>query len=62
MPTFEVPIIYSGQCNFVVKADNDVDARIKAELLFNDGKRPDELGNEWEKIDRVCKPKILQKT
>jgi hypothetical protein len=53
MPRFEVPIVYKGQCNFIVEASSIEEAENIARKMFNNGDRPDELGNEWEKIDRI---------
>jgi hypothetical protein len=53
MPRFEVPIVYKGQCNFIVEASSIEEAENIAEEMFNNGDRPDKLGNEWEKIDRI---------
>jgi hypothetical protein len=53
MPKFEVPVVYKGQCNFIVEASSIKEAENIAEEMFNNGDRPDGLGNEWEKIDRI---------
>jgi hypothetical protein len=53
MAKFEVPVIYKGQCNFIVEAGSEEEATQIARRMFNNGDRPDELGNEWEKIDWI---------
>lgn len=53
MPKFEVPVVYKGQCNFIVEASSIEEAEKIAEIKFNNGDSPDKLGNEWEKIDRI---------
>ena len=53
MPKFEVPVVYKGQCNFIVEASSIEEAENIAEIKFNNGDSPDGLGNEWEKIDRI---------
>jgi hypothetical protein len=53
MPKYEVPIVYTGQCNFIVEASSPDEAREIASSMFNEGERPDILGNEWERIERI---------
>ena len=60
MPKYEVPIVYEGQCNFIVDADTPEEAKQKAELKFKNGEQPDHLGNEWEVIDRIADPSIVK--
>ena len=53
MHTFEVAVVYKGQCNFIVEAASEEEAKQIAEIKFKNGDRPDDLGNEWEKIDLI---------
>lgn len=53
MARYEVPVLFSGQCNFIIEAKTPAEARAKAELRFKDGDEPDELGNEWHSFDRT---------
>lgn len=53
MAKYEVPVVYKGQCNFIVEASSIEEAENMARRMFNNGDRPDELGNEWEKIDWI---------
>lgn len=50
---YEVPIVYRGQSNYIVEAVSKADAKKKARTCFNNGHKPDELGNEWEEIERI---------
>jgi hypothetical protein len=50
---FEVPIVYRGQCNYLVPASNKEEAEAIARAKFSAGAAPDDLGNEWEEIERV---------
>jgi hypothetical protein len=50
---FEVPVIYRGQCSFLVRATSKEQAGEKATFKFKNGDCADELGNEWEEIDRL---------
>lgn len=52
MKTFEVPIVYRGQCNFLVQADDANQAQGIAEAKWHNGEMPEDLGNEWETIER----------
>lgn len=53
MPKYEVPIVYRGQANFIVEAASAEEAAEKARTKFRSGDAADELGNEWEGIERV---------
>lgn len=53
MHTFEVAVVYKGQCNFIVEAASEEEAEQIAREKFYNGDRPDDLGNEWEEIDRI---------
>ena len=53
---YEVPIIYKGQCTFIVEADSPEQAKEKAEFKFKNGDGVDDMGNEWESIDQICNP------
>jgi hypothetical protein len=53
MCKYEVPIVYRGQCNYVIEAVSANDAEVKARAMFANGDAPDTLGNEWETIERV---------
>jgi hypothetical protein len=53
MTKYEVPVIYNGQCTFIVEAKNEQQARELAIVAFKSGDRPDEMGNEWEAFDRT---------
>jgi hypothetical protein len=57
---WEVPIIYHGQCNFIVEADSAEAAKKIAADRFNAGDSPTELGNEWEEIERVAEPEKVK--
>jgi hypothetical protein len=59
MNKFEVPIVYRGQCNFIVEAENAEAAKSLAESKFNNGDRPDDLGNEWEEIERIGDAELM---
>ncbi len=61
MAVYEVPIVYRGQCNFLIEASSEEEAKKIAERKFNNGDRPDDLGNEWEKIDRMGEVLIVPK-
>jgi hypothetical protein len=50
---YEVPVIYQGQCTFIVEAETPEQASNLAVAKFKNGDEPDELGNEWEEVDRV---------
>jgi hypothetical protein len=50
--TYEVPVVYKGQCSFIVEAETPEQAQELAESLFNNGDTPTALGNEWENIER----------
>lgn len=56
MPWYEVPVMYRGQCNFRVEADNPDQAQEKAQIAFKNNEATIELGNEWEEIQRVGQP------
>lgn len=53
MPRYEVPIVYRGQSNYIVEAADAQEAERIARAKFNGGDQSDELGNEWESIERV---------
>jgi len=53
---YEVPVIYKGQCTFIVDADTPDEAKAKAEFKFKNGDGVSEMGNEWETIDTICDP------
>ena len=57
---YEVPIIYRGQCTFIVDADSPDEAKERAEAKFKGGDQPDEMGNEWEEVDRVCDARLVE--
>ena len=50
---FCVPIIYRGQSNFIVEADTPEEAEAKARTRYDNGDVGDELGNEWEEVERI---------
>jgi len=50
---FEVPIVYRGQSNYIVFALDKEGAERRARDRFDSGDKPDDLGNEWEEIERV---------
>lgn len=52
MAKFEIPIVYRGQCNYIVEANTEAQAMTLANERFMNGDPPDELGNEWEEIER----------
>lgn len=56
---YEVPIVYRGQCNFIVDANSTGQAQLIAEKLFRNGHEPDALGNEWEELEQVGEPLLL---
>jgi len=53
--TYEVPIVYQGQVNFLVKADSEEEAKEIAESRWKAGVQPDKFGNEWQEIERFGK-------
>jgi hypothetical protein len=57
MPIWEVPIIYRGQLNYLVEAEDSVRAAEIARQQYHEGTAPTILGNEWEEIDHVITPK-----
>lgn len=50
---YEVAVVFRGQDNFIVEADSPEEARAKAKARFLAGDQPDELGNEWQEVERV---------
>ena len=56
---YEVPVLYRGQCNFIVEADSPTEAQEVAGARFKDGIAPDVLGNEWEEVDRIGEPREM---
>jgi len=50
---YEVPVIYRGQCNFIVRATSKEQAGEKAKEWFKNGYMRVDLGNEWEEFDRL---------
>lgn len=48
-----MPVVYRGQCNFIVRASSPEEAAQKAEFAFKNGDEPTEMGNEWEEFERV---------
>jgi len=61
MAVYEVPVVYRGQCNFLIEASSEEEAKKIAERKFKDGDEPDVLGNEWEEIDRMGEVLIVPK-
>lgn len=59
MGKYVVPIIYRGQDNFIVEADSVEQAQERAQLRFCDGQPADELGNEWEEIEKVGEVELI---
>ena len=57
---YEVPIIYKGVFNFIVEADSVDDAKDKAFFMFEDGRQPVELGNEWESVESIGEPEPVE--
>jgi hypothetical protein len=53
MKKYEVPIVYRGQCTFIVEAETPEQASDVAVAKFKDGDEPDVLDNEWEEVDRI---------
>jgi hypothetical protein len=53
---YEVPVVYRGQCNFIVEANSPQEAQELAAARFKTGEAPAELGNEWEEVDRLGEP------
>jgi hypothetical protein len=51
--TWEVPIVYRGQCSYIVKSKTAKEAEDIAKARFNDGVEPDDLGNGWEEIEKI---------
>lgn len=51
--TFEVPIIYKGLVNFVVKAKSVEEAKAKALEMYGNSYEPTNLGNEFEYVDSI---------
>ena len=60
LTTYEVPVIYRGQCNFIVTAESPEQAAELAEARFKGGMEPDLLGNEWEEIERVGSVQVVE--
>jgi hypothetical protein len=50
---YEVPIVYRGQSNYIVEADSPEEAERIAKNRYHAADPPDELGNEWEEIERI---------
>lgn len=59
MPLYEVPIVFRGQDNFLVKADTPEQAADLAWLRFKNGDAPDELGNEWQEPEYVGSVRVV---
>jgi hypothetical protein len=57
---FCVPIVYKGLSNYVVEADTAEQARELAVAQFNNGEVTDLLGNEWESIEDVLDPEVVE--
>lgn len=57
---YEVPVIYRGQCSFIVEARNPLEARMRAEQAFRQGVEPDRFGNEWEKPEKIGEALLLE--
>ena len=53
---YEVPVVYRGQCSYIIEADSPAEAKKVAEAQFKDGVEPDVLGNESEEVDRIGEP------
>lgn len=60
MPQYEVPIYYSGLLNYIVEADSPEMARQLATDRFYRAEPPEDLGNEYERIDVVGKIKAVE--
>ena len=56
---YAVPVLYRGQCNFLVEADTPEKAEEIAEQKFKNGDKQDTLGNEWEEVERTGRPQPL---
>lgn len=50
---FEVPIVYRGQLNYLIKTTDKDKAEEFARARYGAGHEADNLGNEWEEIERV---------
>ncbi len=59
LQTYEVPVIYRGQCNYLVTAESPERAAELAEVCFKKGEEADVLGNEWEEIERIGDVKLV---
>lgn len=57
---YEVPVVYRGQCNFVIEANSAEEAKKMVEIQFREGLSPTELGNEWEEIERIGEIKVIE--
>ena len=53
MKEYEVPIVYTGQSNYIVTADSPADAESKARARFNNGEASDTPASDYEKVERV---------
>ena len=53
---YEVPVVYRGQCNFIVEANSPHRGPRIGRCPLKNGEAPDELGNEWEEVDRLGEP------
>lgn len=59
MKKYEVPVIYRGQINYIVKANSKEEAEEIARVLYRGDTPGDTLGNEWEVIDKLGEVKEL---
>lgn len=51
--TYEVPIVYKGQINYIIEAESDIEAETIARAKFDNGDRGSVPVIEYEKIDRI---------
>jgi hypothetical protein len=53
MKNYEVNIIYKGQTNYIVKANNEEEATELAEALYKEDTPGITLGTEYEEIENI---------
>lgn len=51
---YEVAIVYRGQCTFIVEADDPDAACAAARGRWEDGETADNLGADWEEVERIA--------
>ena len=59
MPRYIVPIVYSGQEDFLVVAANPEEAKEKAEEMFRDGQPSIHVRDNTEDVERIGEPEVF---